>query len=110
VAPEGSAYMLEVAYRAAFDKNWDRAHQIFIQIVEKDPKNILALGGKMWSAANLYLFDEATNDLARLEQLKPTNGEYERYKGMILSVARDFDEADKSLKYYHLAPNVFQRR
>jgi tetratricopeptide (TPR) repeat protein len=89
--------MTEVAYRAAFDKNWERARQIFSQIVQKESRNILALGGKMWAEANLYLFDDATDDLAAIGKSNPQNGEYDRYRGMLLSIARDYDEAEKVL-------------
>jgi tetratricopeptide (TPR) repeat protein len=106
VAPNGSKYLTMAASHWAFEEKWKKAKGLFEKIVKIDSKNPEALGGLVWTYANLYRFGEALDAHDRFGSTGAKTPEDLKYMGVIQSIGRDYEAADASFdEYIKSVPN-----
>lgn len=100
VAPAGAKLLVEAGHYLAFDRYYSKAKVLFELATRLDKNLASAWGGLMWTEAGLYRFDKAQTALERMGTIKTELSESTKYRGLLQSFGREFENAEQSFKEY----------
>ncbi len=100
--PEGNDYLNAAAQHLALTRKWKEAERFFTYMTNRKSSDLRGWGGLAWVAAQRYSFDNAIRYHDELVKRSTSAGENQaseiaKYLGVIQSVGREYEEAEKNL-------------